>query len=349
MSDKTRVFHMALEPLETRYTGQWLRTIKPNLEKLGVEVIDCLGVTPSVTTSPGAFLDFANTNIWKNTQLNKIAEMFSSGQIKPGDRFLFTDAWNTAILQLKYMSNLLHIPIEIHSMWHAGSYDPWDFLGRCIKDEWVRDTERALFNASDFNYFATYFHISLFTKTYEEFTDSPKIIRSGQPHFEIITDLTENYAGIPKKDVIFFPHRNAPEKMPQVFAALKKALPQYKFIAAYEENINTKAQYYKIMAESKIMFSAALQETLGICGMEALLLDTIPLVPSRLSYMEMYRSEFMYPSYWADTKSVSLEHLVKRIDDMMVSYEQFIPSMNKNSFSMGKYLLPDVMFRNLSR
>lgn len=341
----TRVFHMALEPLESRYSGQWLRTIKPNLEKLGVEVIDCLGDIKSTTPTPGAFLDFSNTNIWKNTQLNIIAAMFSDGRIQTGDKFLFTDAWNTAILQLKYMSSLLDIPVEVHSMWHAGSYDPWDFLGRKIKKDWVRDTERALFNASDYNYFATDFHISLFTETYHEFRNNKKIIRSGQPHFELISEL-QKYKHISKENIILFPHRNAPEKMPDVFFALKALMPKYRFIAVFEENIDSKDKYHSLMARSKIMFSSALQETLGICGLEALLTNTIPMVPNRLSYSEMYDPEFLYPSKWADENSLNLNLLAERIDYLM-NIDMF-DRIEKNLEYAKRFLLPDVMFRHLS-
>lgn len=342
----SRVFHMALEPLESRYTGQWLRTIKPNLEKLGVKVIDCLGEIKSTTPTPGAFLDFANTNIWKNTQLNHIAAMFSDGRIQKGDKFLFTDAWNTAILQLKYMSSLLDVPVEVHSMWHAGSYDPWDFLGRKIKEDWVGDTERALFNASDYNYFATDFHIRLFTKTYCEFRNSKKIIRSGQPHFELMTEL-QKYRNTSKENIILFPHRNAPEKMPKVFFALRDLMPRYRFIAAFEENVDTKAKYHSLMARSKIMFSSALQETLGICGLEALLTNTIPMVPNRLSYTEMYDTEFLYPSEWADENSIDLNRLAKRIDYLMNT--DCRDKIENNLEFAKQFLLPDVMFRNLAR
>ena len=45
------------------------------------------------------------------------------------------------------------------------------------------------------------------------------------------------------------------------------------------------------------MFSANLQETLGISWYEGVLVDTIPMVPDRLSYSEMAIHEFKYSKY----------------------------------------------------
>ena len=40
------------------------------------------------------------------------------------------------------MAELLGVKIRIGGMWHAGSYDPQDFLGRLIGDTpWVRNAE----------------------------------------------------------------------------------------------------------------------------------------------------------------------------------------------------------------
>ena len=69
--------------------------------------------------------------------------------------FLYTDAWNPTVLQLKYMAELLKVKIKIGGMWHAGSYDPQDFLARLIGNaDWVRNTEQAMFDvfAHNFNY-----------------------------------------------------------------------------------------------------------------------------------------------------------------------------------------------------
>jgi hypothetical protein len=158
------VFLVDLEAVETRYTGQWKTHVPSLLEEAGHAVTVIQGPTdiPNATT-PGAFLNFGGTNIYKARQVEEIARLFTGGKVVDGDHFLFTDAWHPGIINLKYMAELLGIKIKIHALWHAGSYDPQDFLGRLIGDApWVRHSEKAFFHAIDYNYFATDFHIDMF-------------------------------------------------------------------------------------------------------------------------------------------------------------------------------------------
>ena len=160
------VFLVDLESVPTRYTCEW-KTHLPNLlQKAGhnVQVISGPEDIPQATT-PGAFLNFGGTNIYKSRQVEEISRLFCAGSISPGDHFIFTDAWHPGIINLKYMSELLGIPVTTHGLWHAGSYDPQDFLGRLIGDKpWVRHAEKSFFFSYDHNYFATKFHIDMFAR-----------------------------------------------------------------------------------------------------------------------------------------------------------------------------------------
>ena len=160
------IYIIDIEAVETRYTGEW-KTHVPNLLKnrgQNVHVIEGPHDIPEATT-PGAFLNFGGTNVYKASQVEQLGRLFCDGAIKSGDHFLFTDAWHPGIINLKYMSELLNIPVKIHALWHAGSYDPADFLGRLIGDApWVRYAEKSFFHAIDHNYFATQFHIDMFNK-----------------------------------------------------------------------------------------------------------------------------------------------------------------------------------------
>jgi hypothetical protein len=164
-----RIIIVSLEPLPQRYTCEWVDNIPKMIRKrlkeknLHYEVYNILGQQTTERTSKGSFLNFAATNIWKNTQTNTICENFINGYVSPGDKFFFTDAWNTGILQLRYMSQLLDIPVEIHGLWHAGSFDEHDLLGQKIIDKrWSYNTERAIYYACDYNYFGTEFLREMF-------------------------------------------------------------------------------------------------------------------------------------------------------------------------------------------
>jgi hypothetical protein len=334
------VFIVELEPVESRYTKQWKEHLPQQMRDAGlpVEVIEGPQDAPQDTT-PGAFLNFSGTNYWKSEQLKTIASMFAAGKVKDGDYFLYTDAWNPTVLQLKYMAELLGVKIKIGGMWHAGSYDPADFLGRLIGNApWVRHTEKALFHVFDQNFFATQFHVDMFASEllhdglfneypwYEEYVaellNSGKIVIAGWP-MEYLKDAMLPYADADKEDLILFPHRIAPEKQLEIFKDLEKHLPQYKFVVCQEQKLS-KHEYHKMLAKAKIVFSANLQETLGISWYEGALVGAIPVVPDRLSYSEMSINWFKYPSEWTESFEAYEKHreqLCVTIMDHMIWFE----------------------------
>lgn len=331
---KTKLIILSLEPLESRYTSEWYfqlpKIFNDYIRKmdLHMEVISIDGKSNlSNKVTPGAFLNFTETNIWKNNQLNQIAKMFSDGKINPGDKFLITDAWNPSVIQIKYMSELMDIPVEIHSIWHAGSYDPQDFLGRKIKNKrWSYNFERSIFHASDCNYFATAFHANMFLNTLNNEKDMiRKVYRVGFP-FEYLREILEPYSNVKKEDIILFPHRLAPEKQPSVFSYLSELLPEYKFIFCQQTEL-TKEEYHKLLGKAKMVFSANLQETLGISCFEGMLVNALPLVPDRLSYTEMYNDRFKYPSDMTlESGNIHYGLVAKRIKFMMDNYDEIVSS-----------------------
>jgi hypothetical protein len=161
-----------------------------------------------------------------------------------------------------------------------------------------------------------------------------------QPTLEIFKEL-------PKRDLILFPHRLAPEKQVEIFRDLKSALPQYEWIVCQDTPL-TKVQYHALLATSKIVFSANLQETLGISMYEGALLGAIPLVPDRLSYSEMFSKIWKYPSAWTESWDSYLAHkqeLVAKIVDFMDNYHDYVEyvpqqaaSLTNNFFSATKLL-----------
>lgn len=309
-----------LEPVDTRYTAQWKQFLPEQLRKAGIETTVIPGGHVPQVVTPGAFLNFAGTNNYKSQQMLRITQLFSNGTIKDGDYFLYTDAWNPTVIQLKYMAELLGINIKVGGLWHAGSYDPQDFLGRLIGDAlWVRNAESAMFHCYDHNFFATEFHLKMFVnelfgdEDVEEFKKYyPGVKVVGWP-MEYLYDILATYMTVPKEDKIMFPHRIAPEKQPEIFQDLAASLPEYEFITAQETRL-TKSEYYRLLAECKIVFSANLQETLGISVYEGAMMGIFPLMPNRLSYTEMWPNDCLYPSEWTESWESYLEHKDKLID-----------------------------------
>lgn len=345
------IFLVDLEAVETRYTGQWKSHVPNLLRKAGHHVQIISGPTdiPSATT-PGAFLNFGGTNIYKASQVEQMGRLFCDGAVHPGDHFIFTDAWHPGIINLKYMSELLGIPVTTHGLWHAGSYDPQDFLGRLVGNKpWVRNAEKSFFHAFDHNYFATDFHIKLFyTNLLNDYStenpwfsehleeilngEEPKIVRTGWP-MEYMHDTLLPYKGMQKRDLILFPHRIAPEKQVEIFRDLATHLPQYEFVVCQDQQL-TKNEYHNLLGESKLVFSANLQETLGISWYEGAVVDAIPMVPDRLSYSEMAFDTFKYPSEWTESfesYEVFRPNLCEKIIQYMENYTHMVPSIHKQA------------------
>jgi len=347
----SNVFLVDLESVDTRYTGQWKSHVPNLLRKAGhnVQVISGPTDIPSATT-PGAFLNFGGTNIYKASQVEQMGRLFCNGSVNAGDHFLFTDAWHPGIINLKYMSELLGIPVTTHGLWHAGSYDPQDFLGRLVGNKpWVRHSEKSFFHAFDHNYFATDFHIELFytnllndypaenpwfEESLEEILSGKdsRFVRTGWP-MEYMENTLTMYKGMKKRDLILFPHRIAPEKQVDIFRDLAAQLPQYEFVVCQDQQL-TKNEYHNLLGESKIIFSANLQETLGISCYEGAVVDAIPMVPDRLSYTEMYYYNFKYPSIWTenwDRYLTNRQELCYNIITTMQNYDKMIPTLHKQT------------------
>ena len=340
------VYIVDIEAVDTRYTAQWKKHLPLQLRNRTDDVVIISGGDTPQATTPGAFLNFGGTNVYKSKQLEQIGEMFCNGNIVDGDYFLYTDAWNPTVIQLRYMAELLGVQITIGGMWHAGSYDPQDFLGRLIGDKaWVRNAEKSMFYCYDHNYFATEFHINMFAENLlkyngmfgltpaETLLDANENIQlTGWP-MEYLQETLVPYKNMEKKDTVVFPHRIAPEKQVEIFRDLAKELPEYEFIVCQEKHL-TKNEYHNILGEAKIVFSANLQETLGISAYEGALTGAIPMVPDRLSYTEMYDEDFKYPSEWTESFDSYTKHkskLIEKLKNYMQNHKNYHNQLNTES------------------
>jgi hypothetical protein len=344
------IYIVPIEPLDNRYTKQWYINIPKILEAeesgYTIKTIDGEQLTDAPTA--GAFLDFGATNVYKASQLQTIASMFSHGKIKPGDKFLITDAWNFVITGIRYMSELLKIPVQIHSIWHAGNYDPTDILGMNMNPAWAAEQERAWYYASDFNYFATDFHKDMFMRNLG--VNGNKAFRSGQPHSPLIEQLSQ-YILKAKRDIVLFPHRLNSDKQPDIIDDMSSDL-RANVIVNQRLNL-TKEQYYEMLGYSKVVFSCSLHENLGISMMEGVLAGAIPIVPDRASYSEMYENCFKYPSEWTSSRA-NYEHykykLIDFINDKIENYDDYFGVVSAQRTILIKYYLtPTIMIENLTK
>ena len=344
------IWIFALEPLDGRYTKQWHENLPTILQEAAgdnynVRQID--GIQRNAKLTPGAFLNFTDTNYWKSSQLCNFIELYDAGETTINDKFLFTDFWNPVITQVKYMNDLMDQDWELHSIVHAGAYDPSDILGYKMQKPWPWDAERSWFHSSDYNYYATNSHRDMFLKN----LDIPvkyhhKAIRSGQPHELIVKDLVA-YQDTPKQDTVMWPHRYNADKQPLIAEDLSD---NFDMVITQKMNLD-KADYYAKMGTSKAIFSCALHENLGISVMEAVLTGAIPIVPDRCSYTEMYHDEFKYPSKWTQDMPSYVKHkdkLIRFIDDRLTRYSAYKDLLTAQQERLKReYLNSNIMMENI--
>jgi hypothetical protein len=245
------------------------------------------------------------------------------------------------------MSDLLDIPVEIHSIWHAGAYDPSDILGYKMNKPWPWHTEAGWFHSSDYNYYATNSHKHMFLTNLNipvEYYD--KAIRSGQPHELIVDDLLR-YLPTAKTNTVMWPHRYNDDKQPAIAEDLSN---DFDMVITQKMNLD-KAAYYAKMGTCKAIFSCALHENLGISVMEAVLTGAIPIVPDRCSYSEMYLPEFKYPSEWTKDYVAYVENrpqLTAFIQEKLDNFDQYTQQLEEQRDILIKnYLNSSVMISNI--
>jgi hypothetical protein len=131
---------------------------------------------------------------------------------------------------------------------------------------------------------------------------------------------------------------------------LKEHLPQYEFVVCQDQQL-TKNEYHNLLGEAKIVFSANLQETLGISCYEGAVVDAIPMVPDRLSYSEMYYEGFKYPSKWTESFEAYKAHrpeLCAKIIQFMDNYSKFIPQIRKQAQDLTEQFFScNILLKNI--
>jgi hypothetical protein len=394
MKNQQHIFILPLEKVESRYTAQWYNAIPKqivnyHLNYLGddaqprdpdcaiaqidtidstdaigdydsyLNIVNIGGELPKQTATPGAFLNFVSTNIWKSSQAVEWFKLIHMGKVPKKSKVLFTDAWNPVVIQTRYISDLMGLDLDIHAIWHAGCHDDWDFLGQNAKVKtWGMDFEKSLFQAIDKNYFASKFYLNMFATKFGIDKTSNKLQQIGHPNIFLVDVFNQiKKEPINKRPMKFlFPHRLAKEKQLNIFQDLAKVFSDYEFVVAQEQSLS-KQQYHQHLAESRFVFSAALQETHGIAMTEAVLAGAIPLVPNRLSYSEMYLNLFKYASEWTENWESYLKFkplLIQFIMELEHKIEKF-PEIVINELEMNQqhlienYLDAPGLYHNLTQ
>ena len=278
-----RLILAPVERLKERYSDQWFRWIRRDLRAAHVAYA-IAGGKRQARIRTGEFLDVFDTNVYKATQAADLIRQLRRATAPV--TVLYLDGWNPTVEMVAYVRSCAKVDVKIVGLFHAGTYDPHDFLAQMNCDRWAQLIERAwLGRIYDRVLVATEYHARLIAST---FGDIPRGVLRIVP-FPVYTN--SRLLGMKKRDIVVFPHRLAPEKQPEQFAALQSAYESRygRTSAAWirtKDVCRSKRDYYRTLACCKVAFSAALQETFGIAMLEAENMGCIPVAPRRLSYLE---------------------------------------------------------------
>jgi|21_taG_2_1085346.scaffolds.fasta_scaffold06650_2 glycosyltransferase involved in cell wall biosynthesis len=265
-----------IEPIEERYTKQWLDALKDK-----VDII--VGNEEVQEIKEGEFLDVLGTNQFKLEQGLELIKLIKEGKITENDTIFFLDLWNPIVTNIAYIRDCMDLKFKMAGLLHAGCWDKYDFLAKKELTRWAKGIEFAMIECVDTVIVATEFHKKLIQEYFEVTWDKIKV--------ETFPVFIDNHKPKPKEDIVVFPHRLATEKQPHLFDKLieeyKEKYPNDKIEWIKTKDVWTnKKEYYKLLSRAKVSVSFALQETFGIAMLESMNLGCIPFAPNRLSYRE---------------------------------------------------------------
>ena len=315
------LYILHLEPLEERYTKQWLRWFDTACNARDIAYMFVPGRALTETVESGLVLDVEGTNFWKFTQLRHVCEMFKRKEIKDGDVFFTMDVWHPGLEAIRYMAQLEKIKVGIYGFLHAGSYTDGDFCGPMAS--WAQHFERGWVGMCDEIFVGSMFHKNDFARKRLRYTGMEDKVRvTGNPFSS--SDILRECDVVPesiysREKVIVFSHRWDKEKRPDVAidilnglyavrqdfkvvltsGRIKQAMPELESgTAKFPYRVRwglSKKDYYQQLAKSRIVFSTAEAENFGYCVTEAMVLGCTPVLPNRLSYPEIVDNmEYLY-------------------------------------------------------
>lgn len=287
-----KIIHVPLEKLPTRYTADWVQQFEETFKACRVEFVTVEGNESNQSIKQGSVLDCFGTNRYKMQQLDKILEMLQNKEITENDVIFFADLWFPGLESLFYVRNITGVDFKIAGIYHAGTWDPYDFTSRTGMRNWGRHLEMSWLHGIDIIFVATQWHKDLIVMNSDDFDDT-KIFVTGIPFYA--RELSEKYPVTTKNELVVFPHRLDIEKHPEKFERLAKRYQQWTFSKTIESTRDRDA-YFKMLARSKVMISFAEQETFGYSTVEAMALGNFVIVPNSLSYRETVPSDYRYNS-----------------------------------------------------
>lgn len=298
------IWYFPIEPIEERYSAQWLRWFGKHFPRDGADVCVINPAYHGDKLNDAQWLSPADTVAYKARQLAAFTRYVKGDlevgrKVHPGDVVLFADGWNPEITQVAYMRSMLGLDVRLVGMLHAGTWDPYDATTASGMRSWAVGLEKSMLQSLDAICVATDFHAQLISEYFRSHgQDFKRIYVTGLPLYpgEFI-DHWKPWAD--RERLVVFPHRLAGEKQPGRFREIEQAYRTTtgdtitRFVFS-RDVCESKEDYYALLGRARAVVSTALQETWGIAMIEGATLGAYPVCPTRLSYPEVHGPKHCY-------------------------------------------------------
>jgi len=289
---------------------------------------------------------------FKSQQLKVILDMVTKNEIKTGDVFIFTNAWNFVAVPLSFFRYEFGLKIKMIGFWGNSLFNRQSPMWKRFKrkhKKWGRDFELALYNAYDLNCFLCDEHLKLFQNKYSgRNLRKTEFAVTGYP-FEY---LTRDVGLDDKEKKIVFPYDVVNEYQSQIFKGLAAEL-DYEFVFARKTH-NNRWQYKILLKESVGMFCAAYSEYDPAMLYEGMVNGLIPFVPNRLMYQYTFPEVYQYPSMLSKPKNNKFLYIVRNrlqlmdfISEKIDNYNQWKDVVLSDAREMGEKYYSNGLFKSL--
>ena len=342
-----KIFYMGLEPYEGRYTLQLQDWTERVFKKRGIDYVIVPGTTidDSKAISVGQVLDAHGRSYFGMSQIMNLVQMMRNGEVTNKDIVFFEDMFQPGMESLPYILNQVdekHRP-AIYLRCLAQSIDPDDFVHVWGMSKWMSMYEQMCNEIPNVTILATN----------EEMVAHMRIANWKAPIYnisglsfgkeEVQSRVPNRKPFLERSERVVFGARWDQEKQPQFFMDLlvefKRKHPEVDFticsggplrsnnsfyvdearhlekqgLITIRENLE-KNEYYKILADSRVLFNCALQDWVSNTVSEADALGTNVLYPAYRSFPETFANDHtrMYIPWSIEDATAKLETLLSK-------------------------------------
>jgi len=313
MTDSNTLWYLPLEQLPERYTGALYDHTIRDLDELGINYEVIHGDTLTSEVETGQVLDAESRNYYAMSQIQTLLQKVKDGEMTDGDVVFNQDFWHLGQLSLQYLADIRDWDVGLYGFVCSGSFEKHDFVNRQGMTPWAQHLEKAWAEAYDGLFVA---NERMRDMVLDRVQNPAEVHVTGLPlSQEWIYDRVEPKPTEEKEDIVVFPHRWDEEKLPEHFNELAAMLgDEYRFVHTTgrtgsigngpepHENVEvirnpeSKKPYYELLSKAKVIFSSALQDTVGNAMFEAINLGCTPVAPHG-QYDEYIPPAYRYERY----------------------------------------------------